>query len=224
MDILVVEDDVRLADALCGSLRRSGYEVLHVRSGGAALAAPPCDLVLLDLGLPDGDGLDICGTLKERTGAAVIAVTARGTEPNRVRGLRTGADDYVVKPFGMSELLARIEAVMRRHRPPRGGVLRVGRLAVDLDAREAAVDGTLLTLSRKEFDLVAALVRHQGEVVGREQLLTDVWRYQWAGGARTLEVHVAGLRAKLSGVVRIDASRGVGYRLLPADGAAETAS
>ncbi|HEY3504420.1 MAG TPA: response regulator transcription factor [Actinocatenispora sp.] len=224
MDILLVEDDVRLADALAGSLRRSGYEVVHVRSGAAALAAPPCDLVLLDLGLPDCDGLDICRTLQDRGRAAVIAVTARGSELSRVKGLRTGADDYVVKPFGMAELHARIEAVMRRHRPPRGGALRVGHLTVDLDAREAAVDGHPLTLSRKEFDLVAALARCPGEVVGREQLITDIWRHQWSGGARTLEVHVAALRAKLAGVARIDATRGVGYRLLPADGATETAS
>jgi DNA-binding response OmpR family regulator len=215
MDILVVEDDVRLADALCVTLRRRGHTVVHALSGADALAAPPCELVLLDLGLPDTDGLEVCRRLQARADVAVIMLTARGSERDRILGLRTGADDYLVKPFSTGELQARIEAVMRRHRPRPAGPLTAGPLHVDSDSRQVTVAGRPVALTPKEYDLLVALLREAGTAVARERLIVDVWRSSWPGAARTLEVHIAALRAKLGSEPPIDTVRGVGYRLVP---------
>jgi DNA-binding response OmpR family regulator len=214
VEILVVEDDARLADALCIALRRRGYGVAHVTRGADALSAPPCDLVLLDLGLPDMDGLQVCRELQERSDVAVIVLTARSEERDRVLGLRTGADDYLVKPFSMAELTARIEAVLRRHRPRPAGPVAVGPLHIDLDARQVSVDGAVVALRPKEYDLLVVLAREAGSVVPRHRLIMDVWRATWPGAARTLEVHIGSLRSKVAAAGRIEAVHGVGYRFV----------
>jgi DNA-binding response OmpR family regulator len=213
--VLLVEDDTRVAAALETALRQHGHDITIAATGAAALAAPPTDLVLLDLGLPDRDGIEICRELRARSDVAIIAVTARAEERERVLGLRSGADDYVVKPFGMAELQARIEAVMRRtvrSAPTRPNV-RVGGLVVDVDARRVTVNNREVPLTRKEFELLAALARHPGHAVTREQLLSEVWRTTWRGSLHTLEVHVASLRGKLGDSGFVQTVRGVGYRL-----------
>ena len=217
MRVLLVEDDVRVAGALETALRRRGYDLLRAHTAAEALAAPPVDLVLLDLGLPDGDGLEVCRELRRRGDVAIIAVTARAEERDRIAGLRIGADDYVVKPFGMAELQARIDAVMRRaaRSVARQGGVTVGALSIDLDAHRVTTDGTEISLTRKEYDLLAALARRAGAVVTRDQLLADVWQTTWVGSPHTVEVHVASLRGKLGDAGLIQTVRGVGYRLRP---------
>jgi DNA-binding response OmpR family regulator len=216
MRILLVEDDDRFADALGTALRRHGYQVARASSAAEALTAPSVDLVLLDLGLPDADGLEVCGRLRATSDVAIIAVTARGEERDRVRGLRTGADDYLVKPFGIAELEARIGAVMRRARPGAlvpGQPVRLGAVQVDLARRTVLRNGVPVPLTRKEFDLLALLVRACGAAVSRDRILAEVWRTTWSGAERTLEVHVGSLRAKLGDPSLIETVRCVGYRL-----------
>jgi len=214
--VLLVEDDMSVAAALEAALRRRGYEVIRAGTAAEALAAPTVDLVLLDLGLPDGDGIDVCRELRRRNEhLAIIAVTARGEERDRVAGLRTGADDYVVKPFSMMELQARMEAVLRRtvRVPPPPTVLEVGPLRVDSASRRVTVNGREISLTRKEFELLVTLAREPGTVVSRDRLLMEVWRTTWAGG-HTLEVHVGSLRHKLGMPELVETVRGVGYRLV----------
>ncbi|MBT8226466.1 MAG: response regulator transcription factor [Dactylosporangium sp.] len=215
MRVLLVEDDIRVAIALETALRQHGHEITRATTASEALAAAPVDLVLLDLGLPDRDGIEVCRELRARSDVAIIAVTARAEERERVLGLRSGADDYVVKPFGMAELTARIEAVMRR--TMRTAIpqpsFRVGGLEIDADARRVMVSGREVALTRKEFELLAALARRPGHAVTREQLLAEVWRTTWRGSLHTLEVHVASLRSKLQDSSYIQTVRGVGYRL-----------
>ncbi|MEW2352354.1 response regulator transcription factor [Spirillospora sp. NPDC029432] len=219
MRVLLVEDDDRFADALTVALRRQGFDVRRAATAAAALAAPVADLVLLDLGLPDMDGVEVCRRLRGEGETAIIAVTARGDERDRVIGLRSGADDYVVKPFGIAELMARIDAVMRRVRPPARPVVVARGLRIDLGRHEVTgADGALVALTRKEFELLTALARRPGDVVERERLLLEVWQSTWPGAQRTLDVHVANLRAKLGDPQVIRTVRGVGYRLA-ADGA-----
>jgi len=215
MKVLLVEDDRRVAAALRTALGRRGYQVTVATTAAEALAAAPADLVLLDLGLPDRDGIEVCRELRRRGDMAIIAVTARTEERDRVVGLRCGADDYVVKPFGMAELQARIDAVMRRsaRSAPRELVVRAGGLTVDLDARRVAVADREVALTRKEFELLAALARRPGAAVTREQLLAEVWHTTWLGSPHTVEVHVASLRAKLGDPGVVQTVRGVGYRL-----------
>ncbi|MDH2388963.1 response regulator transcription factor [Streptomyces sp. HNM0663] len=228
MHILLVEDDNRVADALTGSLRRNGYEVWRAANAAEALAAPAADLVLLDLGLPDRDGIEVCRELRARGRVPVIAVTARGGEPDRVRGLRSGADDYVVKPFSAAELLARIEAVLRRSMPQRAEddrLVTVDGLEIDLRRRTVTLDGQPVPLTRKEFDVLAVLVRADGAAVSRDRIIVEVWHTTYDGMSRTLDVHMANLRGKLGragGVVRT--VRGVGYRLAAAYGTAPDAA
>src|SRR5207247_4830633 len=155
------EDDRGIATQLVRGLCRNGYAVEHVTTGGDALSRADPDVVLLDLGLPDGDGVDICRRLRQRSGVAIIVVTARGEEPERVLALDAGADDYMVKPFGLAELLARIRAVLRRVHPG-GGVLRHGSLVVDVRARRVTVDGREVALTPKEFDILDCLVLAPG--------------------------------------------------------------
>jgi DNA-binding response OmpR family regulator len=219
MRILVVEDDDRVARGLATALRLAGYDVSRVATAAAAREAPRADVVLLDLGLPDGDGLDVLRELSRRPDTAVIAVTARGEERERVLGLRAGADDYVVKPFGAAELLARIEAVLRRTRAARAGgdvgrSIEVGHLRLDTAARTAAVGERSLLLTRKEFDLLALLAARAGSVVSRDLIVDQIWQTSWEAPSRTLDTHVAALRAKLGVGVRIQTVRGVGYRLV----------
>jgi DNA-binding response OmpR family regulator len=216
--VLLVDDDVRFASALETALRQRGYAVVRAPTAADALRGAPeeaVDIVLLDLGLPDKDGIEVCRELRRRSDLPIIAVTARGEERERVLGLRSGADDYVVKPFGMAELQARMEAVLRRSGRPATvrEPARVGSLVVDFHARRVTVAGREITLTRKEYDLLAALARQPGGVVTRDQLLAEVWQTTWPGSVRTVEVHVASLRAKLGDPGLVQTVRGVGYRL-----------
>jgi two-component system, OmpR family, response regulator RegX3 len=212
--LLIVEDEDAIAEPLAEGLRREGFDVERAATGAEALAAAPVDLVLLDLRLPDIDGLDVCRALRERSGVPIIVVTARGEEADRVVGLELGADDYVVKPFGLRELIARIRAVTRRAREgPEERIARVGDLEVDERARRARIAGRELELTPKEFDLLAALARDPGAAVSRRRLLEEVWETSWYGSAKTIDVHVAALRRKLGDPGWIETVRGVGFRL-----------
>ena len=211
-----MEDDRRVSTVMISMLQRRGYEVEHAATATAALEAAPCDLVLLDMNLPDGDGLDVCRALRARNEqVGIIAVTARGEERDRVTGLRVGADDYVVKPFSMAELEARIEALLRRsvRQPPAAReIAEIGPLRIDHAARTVHLDDEPITLTRKEFDVLASLARQPGVALSRERILLDVWQTTWSG-KHTLEVHVASLRAKLGRPDLVETVRGVGYRL-----------
>jgi DNA-binding response OmpR family regulator len=212
--ILVVEDEDAIAEPLADGLRREGFEVDRVATGEAALAAPLPDIVLLDLRLPDVDGYEVCRRLRARSDVPIIMVTARGEEVDRVVGLELGADDYVVKPFGLREVIARIRAVSRRL----GGRsedlrLRAGPLEVDVRARRALLAGTPLELTAKEFDILAVLAEEPGAVVTRRTLLERVWETTWYGPTKTIDVHVASLRRKLGDPGWIETVRGVGFRL-----------
>ncbi|MFF3522018.1 response regulator transcription factor [Streptomyces albidoflavus] len=228
MRLLLVEDDNHVAGALSAILSRHGFQVTHARSGEEALKAllpaggPPFGVVLLDLGLPDQDGYEVCGKIRARTSVPVIMVTARADVRSRIHGLNLGADDYVVKPYDTGELLARIHAVARRNQPgdaegaatPEPGALVIGAVQVELPTRRVSVDGEVVALTRKEFDLLALLVQRPGVVFRREQIISEVWRTSWEGTGRTLEVHVASLRSKLRRPALIETVRGVGYRLV----------
>jgi DNA-binding response OmpR family regulator len=215
MRILVVEDEDSIAEPLVAGLRREGFDVTRAATAAAALAADAGDVVLLDLRLPDGDGFDVCRELRARSDVPIIVVTARGEESDRVAGLELGADDYVVKPFGLRELIARVRAVTRRTTGARGrsGVLQVGPLLVDERARRAQLDGRELELTPKEFDLLAALARDPGAALSRRRLLEEVWHTSWYGSAKTIDVHIAALRRKLGDPGVIETVRGVGFRL-----------
>jgi DNA-binding response OmpR family regulator len=213
--ILVVEDEDAIADPLVAGLQREGYDVSRVATGEGALDASPADLVLLDLRLPDIDGLDVCKQLRERSRVPIIVLTARGEEADRVVGLELGADDYIVKPYGLRELIARIRAVTRRAASFAGGEgpLRAGELEVDERSRRATLAGRELDLTPKEFELLAALARDPGAAVSRQRLLAEVWQTSWYGSSKTIDVHVAALRRKLGDPGWIETVRGVGFRL-----------
>jgi two-component system response regulator RegX3 len=216
MRVLIVEDEDAIADPLAEGLRREGFEVDRVATGEAALAAAPADIVLLDLRLPDMDGLDVCRRLRERSNIPIIVVTARGEEADRVVGLELGADDYVVKPFGRRELIARIRAVMRRSQAREhedDDLISIGELEVDLRARRARLGEKELELTPKEFELLGALARDPGAAVSRQRLLEEVWKTSWYGSSKTIDVHVASLRRKLGDPTWIETVRGVGFRL-----------
>jgi DNA-binding response OmpR family regulator len=210
--VLVVEDDPGIATQLVRGLSRGGYAVDHVTTGRDALDRADPDVVLLDLGLPDGDGVDICRQLRERSGVAIIVVTARGEEPERVLALDAGADDYLVKPFGLAELLARIRAVLRRVHPG-GGVLRHGPLGMDVRARKVTVNGREVALTPKEFDILECLATAPGQVVSRQEILESAWDAHGYGPAKVLDVHMAALRRKLGVPRLIEAVYGKGFRL-----------
>jgi DNA-binding response OmpR family regulator len=222
--ILVVEDEESIALPFAEALRRAGFEPLVTGTAAGALelaesAAP--DLVMLDLALPDGDGRDVCRELRRRSQIPIVMLTARGTETDKIVGLELGADDYVVKPFSAAEVISRIRAVLRRSGPvepaPRGP-LRAGELLLDQAARRATLGDQVLDLSRKEFDLLAELMRHRGEVVTREDLMARVWDTNWFGSTKTLDVHIGWLRRKLGDEAAdpryIETVRGVGFRFV----------
>ena len=218
MRLLVVEDDPTIAEPLRTGLLREGFEVDLVDTGAGALAADECDLVLLDLGLPDLDGRVVCRQLRERSNVPIIVVTARGDEIDRVILLELGADDYVVKPFGFRELVARIRAVLRRtggNQPQAQPDVRieVGLLQIDTRTRNVSYDGRPVALTPKEHDLLVYLARDPDVVHTREQILEDVWDENWWGSTKTLDVHIASLRKKLS-LETIETVRGVGFRLV----------
>ncbi|MEV6022269.1 response regulator transcription factor [Streptomyces sp. NPDC052036] len=224
MRLLLVEDDNHVAAALSAVLARHGFDVTHARNGEEALRAlvpegAGFNVVLLDLGLPDQDGYEVCGKIRKRANIPVIMVTARSDVRSRIHGLNLGADDYVVKPYDTGELLARIHAVARRipHLDDTGAtetVLRLGQMQIELPTRRVSVDGSVVQLTRKEFDLLALLAQRPGVVFRREQIISEVWQTSWEGTGRTLEVHVASLRSKLRMPALIETVRGVGYRLV----------
>jgi len=213
--ILIVEAEDAIAVPLAEGLAREGFEVERVATGGEALAAPEPDLVLLDLRLPDVDGLTVCRELRARSDVPIIVVTAKGEEVDRVVGLELGADDYVVKPFGLRELVARIRAVTRRtgRRGEVPATLRIGELEVDLRARRVLLGGEEVQLTVKEFDLLALLAQEPGAVVSRQRILEEVWQTTWYGSGKTIDVHVASLRKKLGDPGWVETVRGIGLRL-----------
>ena len=216
MRILVVEDDDAIAKPLVEGLRREAFDVSRVATGAAALAAALPDLVLLDLRLPDIDGTEVCRLLRARSDVPIIVVTAKGEEVDRVVLLELGADDYIVKPFGFRELLARVRAVMRRARPGSDrSRIRVGELEIDVRGRLASLGNEPLSLTTKEFDLLALLASEPGAVVSRQRILREVWDTEWFGPTKTVDVHVASLRKKLRDPAWIETVRGIGLRLVP---------
>ncbi|MDF2508673.1 MAG: DNA-binding response regulator [Microbacterium sp.] len=221
MRILIVEDDDRVAAALEAFLARSGYATVRASDGATALSllGAETEVVLLDLGLPDMDGVDLCRRIRGRSEVPIMIVTARNQVAERIKGLRAGADDFVVKPYDVHELLARIEAVTRRSRPmrpePDARVLLLGgTLELDLVARQVRVDGAPIELTRKEFDIIAVLARYPGVAVPKERLIREVWNTDWRGFGHSLEVHVGAIRKKTGSRGVIETVRGVGYRLV----------
>lgn len=233
MQVLLVEDDPSIASSLSDSLRGAGYDVVHVATGRQAVDAEFGDLVLLDLGLPDMDGYDVCRAIRQRSSIPIIVITARGEELDRVLGLELGADDYVVKPFGFRELVARIRAVTRRvGRPyddgpaaaPSDDVIVAGPLRIDVRSHRATIveagSPHELALTPKEFELLAYLAEDPGAVRTRTDIVEHVWDANWFGPTKTVDAHVANLRRKLGDHRWIEAVRGVGFRLeVPADDA-----
>jgi two-component system response regulator RegX3 len=221
MRVLLVEDDAGIAESVRDGLRRYQFDVEVTDRGRRALElAPAADVVLLDLGLPDMDGVDVCRQLRAVSDVPIIVVTARDDELDRVVGLEVGADDYVVKPFGMRELIARIRAVTRRSARVASGddahvLMHVGELTVDPRTRRVTVSGREIELTPKEFDLLAVLAAEPGTVLRRERLLEQVWDENWFGSTKTLDVHVASLRKKLGHPGWIETVRGVGFRAVP---------
>ncbi len=215
VQVLVVEDDDAIGEPLVEGLIRGGFLVERVGTGTEACAAPTPDLVILDLGLPDMDGYAVCQQLRARSAVPILVVTARGGEVDKVVGLELGADDYIVKPFGFRELLARIRAVMRRvsDTPSAEAVQVLGDLTVDRRARKVFAAGAEVLLSPKEFDLLALLAEDPGAVVTRQTILEEVWDPHWYGPTKTLDVHVASLRRKLGNPEWVETVRRVGLRL-----------
>jgi two-component system, OmpR family, response regulator RegX3 len=217
--LLLVEDEPSIAQPFSRALAREGFVMViagTAEEARAALRDAPPDLVLLDLMLPDADGQELARELRASSDVPIIMVTARGSEADRVVGLDI-ADDYVVKPFPLAETVARIRAVLRRSRKQAPNAqLSGGGVTIDTSARRAWRAGEELALTRKEFDLLARLLHEPGQVVTREDLMSDVWDVNWFGSTKTLDVHMAALRRKLgedpSGPGRIETVRGVGYR------------
>ena len=214
-DVLVVEDDPGIGAALVRGLEREGYATRWVTTAAQASRAKPADVVILDLGLPDGDGLDRCRRLHDDTGAAIVVVTARGEEPDRVAALDAGADDYVVKPFGFAELFARVRAVLRRTQPNET-VITAGPITVDVRAHRVIVEGADVSLTPREFDILACLASDPGRVFTRREMFARVWGGHWYGPTKVLDVHVAALRRKLGRPELIETVYGRGFRLAAA--------
>jgi DNA-binding response OmpR family regulator len=214
--VLLVDDDEPVAMSLKRGLVRYGHDVEWVSTGAQALQAPPVDVVLLDLGLPDTDGLDVCRSLRARSDVPIIVISARSDEVDRVAGLELGADDYVSKPFGVREVIARIRAVMRRVQPAHGPTEpgHYGRVMIDRRAARVFLDGVEVRLARKEYELLAFLTEDPGALMTREQIMEAVWDANWFGPTKTLDVHVSALRRKFAGSLTIEAVRGVGFRLV----------
>jgi DNA-binding response OmpR family regulator len=218
MHILLVEDDDRIAAALRPALHRHGMTTTRLSLGrGAVDHLADVDVVLLDLGLPDIDGVDVCRAIREVSDVPVIVVSARGEVDDRILGLHSGADDYLVKPYDIGELVARVHTVYRRRRvgsgSSAGDVVQVADVVVDLHRHAVTVGGEPVTLTRKEFQVLALLASSGGAVCTRSRIVAEVWGRSWAGANRTLDVHVATLRTKLGRADLVQTVRGVGYRL-----------
>lgn len=221
MRVLVVEDDTAIAMPLLRGLAKAGFEPTLVTTGGQALEADATDVVLLDLGLPDMDGLDVCRRLRAESDVPILITTARGEEMDKVLCLEIGADDYLVKPFGVRELVARMRAVLRRSTVDPtsrdddtnpAAPLEFGDLVVDERSRRVMVSGEEIALTPKEFDLFALLTSDPGAVFRRETIIDRVWDHSWYGATRTMDVHIASLRKKLGHPEWIHTVRGVGFR------------
>lgn len=216
MRVLLVEDDDRVAGAVTPALARHGMTVDRVATGREALGRlAGAEVVLLDLRLPDVDGIEVCRSIRQRSDVAIIVVSARGMVDDRILGLRTGADDYLVKPYDVGELVARIHAVLRRRAeaPARPEIVRIDDIEINIARFELSVAGESISLSRKEFQLLSAIATANGDVCTRESLIAEVWGETWPGANRTLDVHVATLRTKIDRPGLIETVRGVGYRL-----------
>ncbi|MGQ3384885.1 MULTISPECIES: response regulator transcription factor [Glutamicibacter] len=217
MRLLIVEDDQAVADALIDAVTAAGHEAAHAgRGSDALLRHHDAELILLDLGLPDMDGLEVLRKLRQVSDVPVVVLSARNDERSVVRGLRQGADDYLVKPIGLTVLLARIDAVARRSNVDTGAdrnQISAGSLVINLDKHEAVLAGKALALTAKEFELLTLLARHAGSVVTREQILDQLWGDAFLAVSRSLDVHLTGLRSKLARSGMIVNVRGVGYRL-----------
>jgi DNA-binding response OmpR family regulator len=221
--VLLVEDEASIAEPFARALQREGFNTVHAPTAAAArqlFAQRRPNIVLLDLTLPDGDGRELCREWRRESQVPIIMLTARGTETDRVVGLELGADDYVVKPFSVAEVAARIRAVLRRAVPDRSAQherVTIGELAIDPATRSATMAGNELGLTRKEFDLLARLARDTGMVVSREDLMADVWDENWFGSTKTLDVHIGFLRRKLGDDAAapryLRTVRGVGFQL-----------
>ncbi len=218
--ILVVDDEHNIADLVELYLAREGFRVRKADTGESALAAAEREhprLIVLDVGLPDMSGLDVCKRLRVGSQVPVIFLTARDSEVDRILGLELGADDYLTKPFSPAELVARVKAVLRRADSSGGAtlaeVLQVGTVAVDLARREVRVDNVVVAFTTKEFDLLQFLAERPGRAMSRQQILDGVWGFDWYGDPRTVDVHIAQVRKKITGGVDITTVRGVGYRL-----------
>jgi DNA-binding response OmpR family regulator len=225
MHVLLVEDDDAIAAPLAKGLERQNFLVHRESTGLGAVAAlsatPTPNLVLLDLGLPDIDGYEVCRRIRATSTVPIIVITARGEEIDRVLGLELGADDYMVKPFGFRELVARIHAVTRRvgaqEEPDEPIVQLTGGLTIDNRTRRITRDDTEIVLTRKEFDLLALLATDPGATFTREEILEQVWDSHWYGPTKTLDVHVASLRKKIADPELVETVRGVGFRLRTTD-------
>ncbi|MFJ5773242.1 response regulator transcription factor [Streptomyces sp. NPDC093094] len=218
--VLLIEDDETIAEPLGEGLREYGLTVRHVATGAEGLRGPYGDVVLLDLGLPDMDGIDVCRGIRQVSDVPVIILSARGEEADRVLGLELGADDYLAKPFSLRELVARIRAVRRRRLPPRETAYAgesegaaPGALVVDRRTRQVWVGEEQVALTPKEFELLALLAEDAGAVYSRQTILDRVWDEHYDGPTKTLDVHVATLRRKLGDPAWIRTLRGVGFRL-----------
>jgi DNA-binding response OmpR family regulator len=215
--IVVADDEPNIAELVDLYLTREGYRVVRAATGQATLDAVERArprLVVLDVGLPDIDGLEVCRRLRRTSSIPVIFLTARDGEVDRILGLELGADDYITKPFSPAELVARVKAVLRR---VDGGaaaeVVQAGRVAIDLGRREVRVDDTVVEFTTKEFELLRFLAERPGLALSRQQILDGVWGYDWFGDARTVDVHIAQVRKKIGDAVPITTVRGLGYRL-----------
>ena len=225
--VLLIEDEDSIAEPLVEALELSGFSVRRAPTGAEGLSAAeqdPPDIVLLDLGLPDMDGRDVCRTLRGSSGVPIIMLTARGLEIDRVVGLELGADDYVVKPFSVAELTARMRAVLRRAAPAPADAedagLTIGPVHLDERTWTVTMAGEPVTLARREFELLRLLMRNAGTVLTREHLMEEVWDANWFGPTKTLDVHVSTLRRKISDDPQhprfIHTVRGVGFRFATA--------
>lgn len=216
MDLLIVEDDRSLAEVLTEQLTRHGHSVVHVTRGSDALLRHGgADAVLLDLGLEDGDGFEVIRRMRQLGDTPIIVVTARGDERSTVLSLRLGADDYIIKPVRLRELIARIDVVARHAQAASAETARVraGDLEIDLPARQVLAGGAVLDLTRTEFDLLALLARSLGAALSREQILDAIWGDAFATKSRAFDVHLVALRQKIAGSATITTVRGYGYRL-----------
>ena len=216
--VLLVEDETGIVEPVVAALEREGFAPVvagTLEDARGAFDAEAPDIVLLDVNLPDGSGFDFCREVRRAGDVPVIMVTARGDEMDRIIGLEIGADDYVVKPFSVRELAARVRAVARRRRVDT--TLESGRIQVDRGRHRALLDGVPVELTAKEFDLLAVLAEEPGRVVPRQELFSRVWDPVWVGTGKTLDVHVASLRRKLGDATVIETVRGVGYRLATGD-------